>query len=403
MEDGNASATVASFSSPYKRTQHKVPSFNKNKEEISYGYKASQLRQGLSLDSEDFKSIQNFIESQIDGTSSSRSSGSPSQGVLLRTPNKFNNIVRHERLKKMDELRDQLSRLSSQKGSEKSFQKRDPEHQQQSNNYDLQSVGGDSIRSSCALESYYGRGRPPRYQLSHSFSPTHTYTNCHFGHAQTHIPHNYDPWEFNSYYQSSYAESTNLDYESLRSNYKEPKRVVRKHILRPLSGASPYTICNSCFNLVQMPSNIYISKAKIGKMQCGKCSKVLALSFPSVHQADAKSSVDVAQQSYNPDDSTIPTNEDITSYYAECLTGGPVNTSEDYGALYTRSLPTKAGSSSLAATQSGKKVSDSALHRLMGYDSASQLLRHSRVFDDGYESFESMVPVSSRLSRRKNK
>ncbi|CAO2211292.1 unnamed protein product [Urochloa humidicola] len=404
MEDGNASATVASFSSlSYKRTQHKVPSFKKNKEEISYGYKASQLRQGLSLDSEDFKSIQNFIESQIDGTSSSRSSGSPSQGVLVnRTPNKFNNIVRHERLKKMDELRDQLSRLSSQKGSEKSFQKRDPEQQQQSNNYDLQSVDDDSIRSSCALESYYGRGRPPRYQPSNSFSPTHTYTNCHFGHAQTHIPHNYDPWEFNSYYQSSYAESTILDYESLRSNYKEPKRVARKHILRPLSGASPYTICNSCFNLIQMPSDMYISKAKIGKMQCGKCSKVLALSFPSVHQADAKSNVDVAQQSYNPDDSTIPTNEDITSYYAECLTGGPVSTSEDYGALYTRSLPTQAGSSSLAATQSGKKISDSALHRLMGYDSASQLLRHSRVFDDGYESFESMVPVSSRLSRRKN-
>jgi len=39
----------------------------------------------------------------------------------------------------------------------------------------------------------------------------------------------------------------------------------------------------------------------------------------------------------------------------------------------------------------------------MGYDSASQLLRHSRVFDDGYESFESMVPVSARVSRRKNK
>ncbi|TKW10844.1 hypothetical protein SEVIR_6G194800v4 [Setaria viridis] len=410
MEDGNASATVASFSSlSYKRTQHKVPSFNKNKEEISYGYKASQLRQGLSLDSEDFKSIQNFIESQVDGTSSSRSSGSPSQGVLgPRTSNKFNNIVRHERLKKMDELRDQLSRLSSQRVSEKSFQKRDPEYQQQSNSCDveqlLQSVDGDSIPSSCALESYYGHGRPPpRYQPSNPFSPAHAYTHCHFGHAQTRIPHNYDPWEFNSYYQSSYAESTILDYESLRSSYKEQKRVVRKHILRPLSGASPYTICNSCFNLVQMPSDIYISKSKIGKMQCGKCSKVFALSFPSVHQADAKISMDVPQQSYNPVDSTIPTNEYITSYYAECLTGGPVSTSEDYGASYTRSLPTQAGSSSLAATQSSKKVSDSALHRLMGYDSASQLLRHSRVFDDGYESFESMVPVSSRVSRRKNK
>jgi len=306
----------------------------------------------------------------------------------------------------MDELRDQLSRLSSEKISEKSYQKRDPEYQQQSNSCEIEqhlpSVDGDSIRSSRALESYYGHGRPPRYQPSNSFSPTHTYPHYHFGQAQARIPHNYDPWEFNSYYQSSYAESTILDYESLRSSYKEHKRVVRKHILRPLSCASPYTICNSCFNLVQMPSDIYVSKAKIGKMQCGKCSKVLAVSFPSVPQAHAKISMDVVQQSYNPD-CTIPTNEDITSYYAECLTGGPVSTSEDYGASYTRSLPTQAGSSSLAATQSSKKVSDSALHRLMGYDSASQLLRHSRVFDDGYESFESMVPVSARVSRRKNK
>jgi len=408
MEDSNASATVARISSwSYKRTQNKVPSFNKNKEDISYGYKASQLRQGLSLDSEDFKSIQNFSESQIDGTSSSRSSGSPNHGVLVhRTSTKFNNIVRHERLKKMDELRDQLSRLSSEKISEKSYQKRDPEYQQQSNSCEIEqhlpSVDGDSIRSSRALESCYGHGRPPRYQPSNSFSPTHTYPHYHFGQAQARIPHNYDPWEFNSYYQSSYAESTILDYESLRSSYKEHKRVVRKHILRPLSCASPYTICNSCFNLVQIPSDIYVSKAKIGKMQCGKCSKVLAVSFPSVPQAHAKISMDVAQQSYNPD-CTIPTNEDITSYYAECLTGGPVSTSEDYGASYTRSLPTQAGSSSLAATQSSKKVSDSALHRLMGYDSASQLLRHSRVFDDGYESFESMVPVSARVSRRKNK
>lgn len=178
--------------------------------------------------------------------------------------------------------------------------------------------------------------------------------------------------------------------------------MVRKHILRPLSGASPFTICNSCFNLVQMPSDIYISKAKVGKMQCGKCSKVLALSFPALYNATAKISVDVTQEPYDIDDSTVTKNEDIASYYAECLAGGPVSISEDYGASYTRSLPPQAGSS-LAATQStAKKVSDSALHRLMGYDSASQLLRHSRVFEDGYDSFESMVPVSSRVSRRKN-
>ncbi|KAF8653521.1 hypothetical protein HU200_062272 [Digitaria exilis] len=414
MEDGNMTscvqknnAAVGRFSSlPNKRTQCKLASFNKNKEQISYRYRGNQLYQRRSLDSEDFNSIQNFMESQMDATSSSLSSGSRAHGDSVhRTSNKFKSNIRHERLKKMDELRDQLSRLSSQKGSERSYQNRGLENQQQSNSYDIEqhvrSVNGDSLPSSCALESYYGHGRPPRYQPPHPFSPSHTNTHCHFGHGQTHLPHNYDPWEFTSYYQSSYSESTVLDHETLGSSYKEQKRVVRKHILRPLSGASPFTICNSCFNLVRMPSDIYISKAKVGKMQCGKCSKVLALSFPALCIARAKINMDMNQEPYDIDDSTITKNEHIASYYAECLTGGPVSISEDYGASYTRSLPAQAGSS-LAATQSSKKVSDSALHRLMGYDSASQLLRHSRVFEDGYESFESMVPISSRVSKRKN-
>ena len=81
------------------------------------------------------------------------------------------------------------------------------------------------------------------------------------------------------------------------------------------------------------------------------------------------------------------------------LSRDPVSIDEEYGAS-SRSLSTQAGSS-LVATQSSKKASESALHRLMGYDSASQLLRHSRVFEDRYDSFESMVPVSSRVSRRK--
>ncbi|GJN28460.1 hypothetical protein PR202_gb16587 [Eleusine coracana subsp. coracana] len=413
MGDGNTaisfkkdSEAVASFSSwSNKRTQCELPNFNKNKEEAPYKYRAGQLQQGLSLDAKDFSSIQNFIESQMDGTSSSFSSGSPSQGDLVHgRSNKFNNIVRHERLKKMDELRDQLSRPSSQKGLEEKYQKRGLEYQQQCNSYDveqhLQSVDDDSVPNSCTIESYYGFERPPRYQPQKLLSPTHTYPHCNFGHAQARIPYNYDVWEFNSYYQSSYAESTVHDYDSMMSSYKERKQVVRKHILRPLSGASPFSICSGCFNLIQMPADMYISKAMVGKMQCGRCSKVLVLSFPAAYHAEGNISVGVLQESNKPSRNMIANNKDATSHFAECLRGS-VSTNEEYGECLTRSFSTQAGQS-LAATQSGEKVSDSALHRLMGYDSASQLLHHSRAFDDGYDSFESMVPVSRRVSRRKN-
>ncbi|KAI5007917.1 hypothetical protein ZWY2020_008965 [Hordeum vulgare] len=396
----------AGFSSlSNERINCKSTSFTKKKEEISCRYRDSLLRQGLSLDSEDFRSIQNFIESQMDGTSSSLSSGSPSQGdLMIKTSSKFKTVDQLERLKKMDGLRDQLNRLSSHKGLEKRYQKKDLEYQpQQLNTYDVEqqfrSVDTDSIPSSCTLDSYYGHGKPPRYPPPNPFSPPHSCAHCHFGHVQAHIPQSFDAWEFNSYYQSSQAGSSIPDHDSLKSSFKEQKRVVRKHILRPLSGASPYTVCNSCFFLVQMPSDIYMSKRKIGKMQCGKCSKVIVLSVPAVNYAGANTSKELTEKSSKADNRKVARTESA-SY--------PVSVSEEYGASFTRSLFTRAGPS-LAGTQSSKKVSDSALHLLMGYDSASQLLRHSRalerrsrVFDDGYESFESMVPVSNRVSRRKN-
>ncbi|KAM0877887.1 hypothetical protein ACQ4PT_035185 [Festuca glaucescens] len=397
---------VAGFSRLSNERIHcKSPSFVKKKEEISCRYRASLLRQGLSLDSEDFKSIQNFIESQMDGTSSSLSSGSPSQGdLVLKTSNKFKTVDQLERLKKMDGLRDQLNRLSIKKGLEKRYQKKDLEYQpQQLHNYDAEqqfrSIDADSNPSSCTLDSYYGNRKPPMYPPPNPFSPAHSYAHSHFGHAQAHIPHNFDAWEFNSYYQSSQAGSSILDHDSLKSSFKEQKRVVRKHILRPLSGASPYTVCNSCFYLVQMPSDVYISKGKIGKMQCGKCSRVIVLSVPAVDHADANISKELTRKSSKADGRVVARTESA-SYN--------VGLSEDCGASFTRNLSTQAGRA-LAVTESSKKVSDSALHLLMGYDSASQLLRHSRAFerhsrafDDGYESFESMVPVSNRVSRRKN-
>jgi hypothetical protein len=325
--------------------------------------------------------------------------------LVLKTSNKFKTVDQLERLKKMDGLRDQLNRLSSQKGLEKRYQTKDLEYQpHQPHIYDAEqqfrSGDADSIPSSCTLDSYYGHGKPPMYPPPNPFSPAHSYAHCHFGHAQAHIPHNFDAWEFNSYYQSSQGGSSILDHDSLKSSFKAQKPVVRKHILRPLSGASPYTVCNSCFNLVQMPSDVYMSKGKIGKMQCGKCSRAIVISVPAVNQAGGDISKELTQKSSKADNGKVARTESA-SYN--------VGVSEEYGDSFTRSLSTRAGRA-LAATQSSKKVSDSALHLLMGYDSASQLLRHSRAFerhsrafDDGYESFESMVPVSNRVSRRKNK
>ncbi|KAL5204111.1 hypothetical protein ABZP36_008982 [Zizania latifolia] len=382
------------------------PSCDERKEEKSNRYRGRELRQGLSLDSEDLWSIQKFIESQMDRTSSSLSSGSPSHGDLEhKTLNKFKKIDRLERLKKMDDLRDQLNRLSSQKGLGNRYKSKGYERLQQQSSYkhiEHHPCGfdDDSILSSGTIDPYYDHGKPPRYPPPVPFSPTHSH--CHYEHRQPHIPYNCSAWEFNSYYQSSYAGSTILEQDSLSSSYKEPKRAVRKQILRSLSGASPFTICNGCFNLVQVPSDIYVSKRKIAKFQCGQCSKSLVLPFPAPPREDAKFSEEVNKKPKKPVHNRVVHMECADSFSAECSRGDPVSiTTEECGASFPRSFSGRTRPA-VDASGSEKKVSKSALHRLMGYDSASQLLRHSRVCDDGYNGFESMVPVSNRVSRRKN-
>uniref|UniRef100_A0A0E0MIY3 Uncharacterized protein n=1 Tax=Oryza punctata TaxID=4537 RepID=A0A0E0MIY3_ORYPU len=403
-EENSGIAAVLSKFSNDKFCALLPPSCDGRKEEKSNIHRGREHCQGLSLDSVDFRSIQNFIESQMDGTSSSLSSGSPSHGDLEHNKsNRFKKIDRLERLRKMDDLRDQLNRLSSQKGLENRYKNKGPGLLQEQSSYkhlERHPCGfdGDSVLSSDIIDSYYDQGNPPRYPPPDPFSPTHSHYHC--GHGQPHIPYNCSAWEFNSYYQSSYAGSTVLEHESLRSSYKEQKRAVRKSILRSLSGASPFTICNGCFNLVQVPSDIYVSKKKIAKFQCGRCSKALVLSFPATNSEDTRLRKEVNQNLNNPVHNSVVGMEGDYSFSAECSRGDPVSISEECGGSVSRSFSGRT-KPALAASGSGKKVSDSALHRLMGYDSASQLLRHSRVFDDGYDSFESMVPVSNRVSRRK--
>ncbi|KAL5204204.1 hypothetical protein ABZP36_009075, partial [Zizania latifolia] len=175
-------------------------SLDNTTEEKFKTYIGRKLRQGLSLDSEEFRSIQNVIESQMDGTSSPLSSGSPSHGDLEhRKSNRFKKIDRLERLKKMDDLRDQLNRLSSQKGFECLQQQSSYKHIE----HHPCGFDDDSMLSSGTIDPYCDHEKLPKYQPPVPFSPTPSC--CHYGHKQPHIPYNCNAWEFNSYYQSSCA------------------------------------------------------------------------------------------------------------------------------------------------------------------------------------------------------
>lgn len=63
-----------------------------------------------------------------------------------------------------------------------------------------------------------------------------------------------------------------------------PKDKPKRHC-RPVSGASPFVICDKCTKLLQLPADFLVSRRRAHKLQCGGCHEVLSLPFPAMARA----------------------------------------------------------------------------------------------------------------------
>ncbi|OEL23797.1 hypothetical protein BAE44_0015182, partial [Dichanthelium oligosanthes] len=159
---------------------------------------------------------------------------------------------------------------------------------------------------------------------------------------------------------------------------KEAKRRLppRNHC-RPVLKGAPFIVCSSCFKLVQVPADFAISSKTVRKLRCGSCSTVLSYSYrdparkkayqDSLDQFSADGSELQGGKGCPQPDPFAPFVDDfgLSSYSTE--DEQPLNVSRN------------ASFDSIDGTKGVGR-----LHRLMGYGSASELLRHS---PDLYESF----------------
>ncbi|XP_072976819.1 uncharacterized protein [Typha angustifolia] len=162
------------------------------------------------------------------------------------------------------------------------------------------------------------------------------------------------------------------------------KRQVIKHHCRPISEGAPFVICYKCFNLLQIPVGALVSRRRLNKLQCGSCSEVLMLSFP------AKTSMDTE------------------AHHTEARTGDdspqdPVSIYEEYG-MSTRSSSSETESvlhdNRNSSIMGGREQASAlALHRLMGYASARDIMY--QVSDIG-QSFRSTASRSYQRSKESN-
>lgn len=175
---------------------------------------------------------------------------------------------------------------------------------------------------------------------------------------------------------------------------KEPKRRLppRNHC-RPVLKGAPFIVCSSCFKLVQVPADFAVSTRTVRKLRCGSCSTVLSYSYRDPARKKAyQDSVD--QCSIDGSELHVGKGDERSDPFAPFIDAFGLSS---YSTEDEQRLPVSRNTS--FDTLDGTK-GVGRLHRLMGYGSASELLRHS---PDLYESFSERTTPDVRQHDRKGK
>ncbi|TVU47161.1 hypothetical protein EJB05_06749, partial [Eragrostis curvula] len=179
------------------------------------------------------------------------------------------------------------------------------------------------------------------------------------------------------------------------------RRPPPKHHCRPVLRGAPFVICSTCLKLVQLPTDFGVPSKGTRRLQCGSCSEVLSYSYRDPNRKKLQSPF--GGDEYSTDDYEIQQAADDLK--AGCNQADPVSYSEEYGLSFGVSYSTSTedgqplyvSRNSSFNTIDGRMANDGKLHRLMGYSSASELLRHS---PDLFESFDGRTPDVRALDRK---
>ncbi|XP_047053665.1 protein ENHANCED DISEASE RESISTANCE 4-like [Lolium rigidum] len=172
---------------------------------------------------------------------------------------------------------------------------------------------------------------------------------------------------------------------------KMKRRPPPKNLCRPVLRGAPFVLCSNCLRLVQLPTGFAIPSRGTRRLQCGSCSKVLSYSYRDPSRKKL-------QSPFGGDESSIDdygNQQADDEYNADAHQADPYSYSEEYGISAGASYSTEDGQplhvsrNSSFNTIDERSAKESKLHRLMGYSSASELMRRS---PDLYESFSRRAP-----------
>ncbi|XP_072954839.1 uncharacterized protein [Typha angustifolia] len=278
------------------------------RDEFSSIHGVSKQLRGTSLDSEDFQFLSNSIESEI-GRSSRSSSRDSTFDLSNQVSSKLLEHDRTERQRKMNKLREQLSRSTTdQSWDEKAHRRRGSDHLQQFFAHKPNQQQDPCLRSNSTSTYTYGT----RYRETRNVTVHNQQTQLPSLPPSSCSHHHMEDQRLQLLPNCGNGRSCGGPAWSLQSRSSTIHTHIPERECQPISGGAPFIICNYCFNLLQVPLDAIISRRRSSKLRCGTCSKVIMLSFPASKTISASHSETYHQ-------------------------GGPVSISEVYEPSYSES------------------------------------------------------------------
>ncbi|OAY79984.1 Uncharacterized protein ACMD2_04935 [Ananas comosus] len=316
-------------------------------------YKAYAGRE-TSFDSRDFQSARNWMEQESDGSLSSLSKDTVGDENLSNHHRHSNSASKEEAhhgvlqekiLRKVDRFRNELTELFDKSREKEASAKR-------------------SLAKQKSLHPRIAYHQRLIEKPSSSCSRCKTQITCRNGRCWHH----------------SCSRDARGHESKLKTMRTMEKRQKPTQLFRPVLGGAPFVICYNCFKLLQLPADFLVSRKRFHKLRCGSCSEILRYSYrPKTHPANPQTLSEA-----DSDKATASGHETLNSRSMSFPRGDPISFTEEYGFSFGKSHSTEPDpplhvsrntSFNSRDERNGKRPSGSRLHWLMGYSSASQLLR----------------------------
>ncbi|XP_043707120.1 uncharacterized protein LOC122656584 isoform X2 [Telopea speciosissima] len=340
-----------------------------------------------------------------------------------------------ELLRKVDELRDQLSRLYNQRGMENGrfptggtqqeklqplyyrYGQPDPEvpHWYDANHHMHPHVPFRTRKNGCQkceFSQMHFSGQvttcinhvdyssdhccPDDWQCQTQFPPSSTC--CSKGPSRGHSGQMfYGPYSSSSSTQPKYMDpyfslqgcqmhsqdQGHMVHDVQKIYYQNRHQPVKRHC-RPIAGGAPFIMCYRCYKLLQLPED-FISQKRILRLQCSACSQVLKFSLQNRTHIIP----------YYPNPVVPPPSEVDNSDYPQ---GDPVSYSEDCGPSMPSSSYSEANITS-KNKRAWKQSGNNCMTSIAASESASASLNVARLESSSVEGEVAPRSSSSALHR----